>query len=194
MKKEIIPSVLLTIACLVLFSGVYTAAIWGIAQFAPGKGEGFKVTDQNGKEYYENIAQAFTADRYFWPRPSAVGYNAAGSGGSNKGPANPDLLTTIQDRIDTFTTHNPTVAKNAIPIDMVTASGSGLDPDISVAGAMVQVMRIAHTRQLDTARVAALVRRHIEQPAWGMGPQKINTLKLNLELDNLIKITNTPKK
>src|SRR5437879_2650697 len=96
----------------------------------------------NGKVVgYENVGQKFTKDKYFWVRPSAVDYNAAGSGGSNKGPSNPDYLKQVQDRIDTFMVHNPTVKKSEVPAEMVTASGSGLDPDISPAGAAVQSVR-----------------------------------------------------
>src|SRR5579872_4896697 len=122
MKKELLPSLLLSVVCLIFFCGVYPAVIWAIAQAAPNKGEGF-VVSANGKQYYENIAQNFTADKYFWPRPSAVGYNANGSGGSNKGPNNPDFLSDVQKRIDTFMVHNPGIKKSDIPSDIVTASG-----------------------------------------------------------------------
>ena len=185
MKKEIIPSLLLTIVCILFFSGVYPAVIWGIAQVAPNKGEGIIVKDKNGKYYYANIGQKFTADKYFWSRPSAVNYNAAGSGGSNKGPDNPDYLVQVQATIDTFMLHNPGVNKADIPSDLVTASGSGLDPHISVQGAEVQVARVAKVRGLEKEKVEALVKAHIESPMMGMGPERVNVLKLNLDLDNL---------
>ncbi len=186
MKKNFIPALLLSVVCLILFSGIYTAVIWGIAQLAPNHGEGFVVKTSNGKYYYTDIAQKFTANNYFWPRPSAVDYNANGSGGSNKGPANPDLLKQIQDRIDTFTKHNLGIDKASIPSDMVTASGSGLDPDISIQGADVQVKRVAAARHLPEERIQELVNAHIEKPLLGLfGPEKINVLKLNLALDNL---------
>src|ERR1700739_376470 len=130
MKKELLPSILLTIVSILFFCIIYPAIVWAIAQAAPNKGEGFVVT-ANGKTYYENIAQKFTDDKYFWSRPSAVDYNAAGSGGSNKAPGDPDYLATVQKRIDTFMVHNPGVKRSDIPSDVVTASGSGLDPDIS---------------------------------------------------------------
>jgi K+-transporting ATPase ATPase C chain len=185
MKKEIIPSLLLTIVCILFFSGVYPAVIWGIAQVAPNKGEGITIRDKNGKYYYANIGQKFTADKYFWSRPSAVNYNAAGSGGSNKGPGNPDYLVQVQAAIDTFMLHNPGVNKVDIPSDMVTASGSGLDPHISVQGTEVQVARVAKVRGLDKDKVEALVKAHIEGPMYGLGPERVNVLKLNLDLDNL---------
>ena len=185
MKKEIIPSLLLTIVCILFFSGVYPAVIWGIAQVAPHKGEGITITGKNGKYYYANIGQKFTVDKYFWSRPSAVNYNAAGSGGSNKGPDNPDYLVQVQAAIDTFMVHNPGINKADIPSDMVTASGSGLDPHISVQGAEVQVARIAKVRGLDKDKVESLVKAHTEGPMYGMGPERVNVLKLNLDLDNL---------
>lgn len=185
MKKEIIPSLLLTILCIVFFSGVYPAVIWGIAQVAPNRGEGKIIKDSKGKYYYENIGQKFSDDKYFWSRPSAVGYNAAGSGGSNKGPDNPDYLAQVQATIDTFMVHNPGINKADIPSDMVTASGSGLDPHISVQGAEIQVARIAKVRGLDKGKVEALVKAHIDAPMYGMGPERINVLKLNIALDNL---------
>ena len=185
MKKEIIPSILLTIICILFFSGVYPVVMWGIAQLAPNKGEGFIVKDGKGKYYYENIGQKFSDDRYFWSRPSAVGYNAAGSGGSNKGPDNPDYLVQVQAAIDTFIQHNPGINKADIPSDMVTASGSGLDPHISAEGAEIQVARVAKVRGLDKSKVETLVKAHIEGPMWGMGPDRVNVLKLNLDLNNL---------
>ena len=185
MKKEIIPSLILTIVCILFFSGVYPVVIWGIAQVAPGKGEGITIKDSKGKYYYENIGQKFSDDKYFWSRPSAVNYNAAGSGGSNKGPDNPDYLAQVQAAIDTFVKHNPDINKADIPSDMVTASGSGLDPHISIQGAEVQVARIAKVRGLDKNKVAALLKAHIDGPMYGMGPERINVLKLNIDLDNL---------
>jgi len=186
MKKELISSLLLTVQCLVFFCVVYTGVVYIIALIAPGKGEGEKIVAKDGKYYYANIAQSFTADKYFWSRPSAVAYNAAGSGGSNKGPNNPDYLADVQKRIDSFMVHNPGVKKSDIPSDLVTASGSGLDPDITVQGAMVQVQRIAKVRGLSPDAVTALVGKHIEGPLLGcLGPEKVNVLKLNIDLDNL---------
>ena len=132
---------------------------------------------------YENVGQKFTDDKYFQGRPSAVDYNAAGSGGSNKGPSNPDYLQIVKDRIDTFLVHNPGVKKEEIPADLVTASGSGLDPHISPAAAYVQVKRIASIRALQEDKVKELVNSQIEQPI--LGPSVVNVLKINIALDNL---------
>jgi K+-transporting ATPase ATPase C chain len=183
MKKEIIPSVILTIVCIILLAGVYPAIVWGIAQLAPNKGEGFVIKGKDNKYFYANIGQNFSEDKYFSSRPSAVGYNAAGSGGSNKGPDNPDYLLQVQARIDTFMIHNPGINKGDIPSDLVTASGSGLDPHISVQGAKIQIKRIAKMRGMAEAQIASLINAHIEAPMYGLGPERINVLKLNIALD-----------
>jgi K+-transporting ATPase ATPase C chain len=186
MKENLSPAIRLTIVCILFFCGVYTLFIWGIAQAAPAKGKGETVI-VNGKVVgYKLIGQKFTDDKYFWDRPSAVDYNAAGSGGSNKGPTNPDYLKQVQDRIDTFLVHNPRIKKEEIPSDMVTASGSGLDPDISVQGAYVQVKRIAAVRNIPETKIKELVKEHIEKPLLGLfGTEKVNVLQLNIDLDNL---------
>ncbi len=185
MKTNLLPAIKLTLICMVFFMGIYTLLIYGIAQFAPNNGKGF-IIESKGKKYYENIAQKFTDDKYFWSRPSAVDYNAASSGASNKGPSNPDYLQTVQDRIDTFIVHNPTVKKAEIPSDIVTASGSGEDPNISVQAAKIQVSRIAKIRNLSETTLLSLIEQNTEKPLFGLfGPEKINVLKLNLALDNL---------
>jgi K+-transporting ATPase ATPase C chain len=185
MKSNIFPAIKLTLVCLVFFMGIYTLAVYGIAQFAPNKGKG-EIISQNGITYYSNVGQSFTDDKYFNSRPSAVGYNAAGSGGSNKGPSNPDYLAEVQARIDTFLVHNPGIDKSEIPSDLVTASGSGLDPNISVQSAKVQVKRIAKIRNISETTIHQLLEQQTENPLLGLfGPQKINVLKLNIQLDNL---------
>ncbi|WP_353720424.1 K(+)-transporting ATPase subunit C [Dyadobacter sp. 676] len=185
MKQHILPAIRLTAVTLLFFSGVYTLAIFGIAQLFPNHGRG-EVIEQNGKRYYANIGQSFTDDRYFNSRPSAVKYNASGSGGSNKGPSNEEYLGVVQARIDTFLMHNPDVRKADIPVELVTASGSGLDPHISEKAALVQVNRIAKVRNVSRQKLQQLVNEHIEGPLLGMfGPTKINVLKLNLALDQL---------
>lgn len=186
MKKNLLISLKLTIVMLVICSLLYPLLIAAIGKATPGAGKG-KTISVNGKVVgYELIGQKFTDDKYFWSRPSAVDYNAAGSAGSNKGPSNPDYLKQVQDRIDTFLVHNPGVKKEDIPADMVTASGSGLDPDISPASAYVQVKRIAAVRHLPEEKIKTLVGNHIDKPFFGMlGPSKVNVLKLNIALDEL---------
>lgn len=186
MKKYVWPSVKLTLMFIVLCAVLYPLFIAGVAKFSKGGGKGETVT-VNGKVVgYANIGQKFTEDKYFWGRPSAVDYNAAGSAGSNKGPANPDYLKQVQDRIDSFLVHNPGIKKEEIPAELVTASGSGLDPDISPAGASVQVKRIAAVRKLAEATIISLIDKQTEKPLLGfMGPAKVNVLKLNIALDKL---------
>lgn len=185
MKEHISPAIRLTIVCLLFFSGIYTVIVLGIAQLADNKGKG-ELLVSNGKTYYANVGQKFTDDKYFYSRPSAVDYNAAGSVGSNKGPSNPDYLNTVQARIDTFLVHNPGISKAEIPSDIVTASGSGLDPHISVQAANIQVKRIAKIRGIAEANLQQLIISNTEQPLLGIfGPESINVLKLNVALDNL---------
>ncbi|CCH53489.1 potassium-transporting ATPase, C subunit [Fibrisoma limi BUZ 3] len=186
MKTHIGPAIRLTIVMLVLLSFIYPLVVAGIATLAPGGGKGETVT-VNGKVVgYKNVGQAFTEDRYFNSRPSAVDYNAAGSAGSNKGPSNPDYLKTVQARIDTFLVHNPGVTKAQIPAELVTASGSGLDPDLSPAGAKIQVARIAKVRGISADRLNQLVDEHTQGPLLGLfGPATVNVLALNTALDAL---------
>lgn len=185
MKTNSMPALRLTLFCALFFSGVYTMSILGIAQFAPNQGKGEIVTSK-GKNYHINVAEKFTDNKYFWSRPSAVDYNAAGSGGSNKGTNNPDYLAEVKTRIDTFLLKNPTVKRSEVPSELVTASGSGLDPDISVAGAKVQVDRIAKTRNVSADKVVALIEKTKQKPLLGiLGTEKINVLALNIALDEL---------
>lgn len=185
MKKHILPAIKLTAVTLLFFAVIYPLAVWSIAQFAPNNGKG-EIIEYKGQKYYSNIGQSFTEDEYFWSRPSAVGYNAAGSGGSNKGPSNAEYLAEVQTRIDSFLVHNPAITKAEIPVDIVTASGSGLDPHISVQAAKVQVKRIAKIRRIAANKLEKLIAEHTDKPLAGLfGPEKINVLKLNIALDEL---------
>lgn len=182
MKNNLIPAIRLTLVCLVFFCGIYTLTVFGISQLVPES----MAFGKNNSGYYENVGQAFSNDKYFHSRPSAVGYNAAGSGGSNKGNSNPDYLAEVQARIDTFLVHNPDIKKEEIPSDLVTASGSGIDPNISVQAAKVQVKRIANARQIDESTINQIIEQQTEKPLLGLfGTEKINVLNLNLTLDNL---------
>lgn len=186
MKQNILPAIKLSILLLVVFAVIYPSIIWMVAQAAPNNGKG-EVATVNGKVVgYANEGQNFTADNYFWSRPSAAGYNAAGSGGSNKGPNNTDYLKVVQDRLDTFLVHNPTVKKEQVPVEMITASGSGLDPHVSQQGALVQVDRVAKARNISANVLTQLIEKQTEKPLLGMfGPSRVNVLQLNIELDKL---------
>jgi len=186
MKKNLLISVRLTLVMIILCAVLFPLLIAAIGKATPGGGKG-KTISANGRVVgYELVGQKFTQDKYFWNRPSAVDYNAAGSAGSNKGPSNPDYLKIVQDRIDTFLVHNPGVKREEIPADLVTASGSGLDPDISPASAYVQVKRVAAIRHITEDKVKALVDAHVDKPFLGIfGPSRVNVLKLNVALDEL---------
>ena len=186
MKKYILPSLKLTAVFIVLCSVVYPLLIAAVGKATPGGGKG-ETLSVNGKVVgYANIGQKFTEDKYFWSRPSAVGYNAAGSAGSNKGPSNPDYLKDVQAHVDTFLVHNPGIKKEDIPAELVTYSGSGLDPDLSPAGAKIQVPRIAAVRHIDSNKLNELVDRYTKGPLLGLlGPSKVNVLQLNIALDEM---------
>ena len=171
---------------LVLLAGLFPLLIAGVGKLAPGGGEGVTLTAQGRVVGYENVGQDFHSLIYFWGRPSAVAYNASGSSGSNKGPSNPDYLAIVQARIDTFLVYHPGLDKSNLPAEMVTASGSGLDPHISPASAQIQVNRIAEARNIPADRIRSLVKEYTEPPFLGIfGPEKINVLKLNIALDQL---------
>ncbi len=186
MKTQLFPALKLTFLCLMLLAVIYPLVVLGFAQFAPNKGK-VQFIEKNGKVVgADNIGQKFTEDHYFYSRPSAVNYNAAGSAGSNKGPSNPHYLKDIQARIDTFMVHNPNVQKSEIPAELVTASGSGLDPHISPQAALVQVDRIAKIRNLSKNGLVQLVDNQTNKPLLSIfGTETVNVLKLNLALDNL---------
>ena len=185
MKDNLIKGVRMTVVLVVLFMVIYPLTVWAIAQLAPNNGKGEVISYEKGKGY-SNIGQNFTADKYFWGRPSAVNYNAAGSGASNKGASNAEYLAVVQGRIDTLLLKNPTLKKSQVPVDLVTASGSGLDPNISVASAKVQIARVQAARNISTEKLISLIDATTEKPFLGLfGPSKVNVLKLNVALDQL---------
>ena len=187
MKNHILPAIKLTLVCIAVFAVLYPLSIWGIAYVvAPNHGNGEVLTQKGKVVGYALIGQSFTQAKYFNGRPSAVGYNAAGSGGSNKAPNNADYLTSVKFAIDTFLLNNPSVKKEDVPVELVTASGSGLDPDISAKAALVQVPRVAKARHMSEDKLKELIKEHTESPLLGfMGPAKVNVLKLNISLDNI---------
>jgi len=186
MKQNIFPAIKLTIVCIIFFMGIYPLFIWGIAQAAPKNGKGETVSVNGKVAGYKLEGQNFTDDKYFYSRPSAVNYNAAGSAGSNKGPTNPDYLKTVADRIDTFLVHNPGIKKEDIPSELVTASGSGLDPDLSPDAAYIQAKRIAQIRNISEQQLNNLIAKNIQQPLLGLfGTAHVNVLQLNIQLDEI---------
>lgn len=185
--KTLLKSLKITLAFCVFFSVFYILVLWVFAQIAgPNKGNA-EVATLDGKVVgAANVGQMFTKDIYFWGRPSCAGdgYDAANSCGSNKGPTNPDYLDEVKARIDTFLVHHPYLNRKDVPAEMVTASASGLDPDITPECAYVQVKRIAQARGLSEAQVKAIVDKSVEKPLLGMmGTEKVNVLKLNIALE-----------
>ena len=187
--RNFIKAFRLTIVMCVFLSLGYILVLWIFAKVA-GSGHGnAEVVKVDGKVVgAANVGQQFTQDIYFWGRPSCAGdgYDAANSAGSNKGPTNPEYLAEVEARIDSFLVHHPYLDRKDVPAEMVTASGSGLDPDITPQSARVQIKRVAAARHLDEQVVANLVEKSIEQPLLGLfGTAKVNVLKLNVALDTL---------
>ncbi|HEY6952160.1 MAG TPA: potassium-transporting ATPase subunit KdpC [Bacteroidota bacterium] len=166
----------------------YPLFVTGVGQLLfPGKANGSLVTDHGKIVGSELIGQPFSDPKYFWSRLSAtspMAYNASASGGSNLGPLNPDLVKTANERVQALRTADPQ-NHEPIPVDLVTSSGSGLDPHISVAGALFQAERVARSRHLRTDQVRSLVMQHVEGRQFGfLGEPRVNVLALNLALDN----------
>ena len=174
-----------------LLTGVaYPLLVTGIAQAVfPAEANGSLVRADGRVIGSRLVGQAFEDPRYFAGRPSATGphpYNGAASTGSNLGPSNPALHDAVRDRVAALREASPTHDDQPVPVDLVTASGSGLDPHVSPAAALHQVPRVANARGLPEARVEALVRQHIEGRTWGvLGEPRVNVLLLNVALDDL---------
>lgn len=183
MIKNLKSSLILTVILIMIFGVIYPLAVYTIGLAFPSGSVGSPIVKNEKIIGFENVGQSFTDDKYFWGRPSAVGYNAASTGGSNKGPTNPDYLAEVQARIDTFLVHNPGIKKEDIPSDLVTASGSGIDPNISPNSAYIQVKRISDVRNISEANIKLLVDSSIENTVLGM--PVVNVLKLNSKLDEL---------
>jgi len=178
---------LLAMVC--VLSLVYTMVITGIAQVAaPDKANGSLITVDGVVVGSELIGQSFTGAGYFHGRPSAVDYSGNNSGGSNYGPTSADLMKQVSQRIEVVRKENNLPADAMVPADMVLASGSGLDPDISVDNAMLQVSRVASERGLPQSEVKELVDKNVIPPDLGfLGQPRVNVLKLNLALDQMAK-------
>ncbi|MBC7447421.1 MAG: potassium-transporting ATPase subunit KdpC [Hymenobacteraceae bacterium] len=176
-------SLVLSLLLLVLCSVAYPLLLNGLAQLAPGHGTGETLAANGRVVGFARVGQRFTQARYFNSRPSAVDYNAAGSAGSNKAPSNPEYRALVKARLDTFLLRNPGVTAAEVPGELLTASGSGLDPDLSPQGALVQVPRVAKARGVSSAVVRALVEAHVERPV--LGAAHVNLLALNGALDKL---------
>ena len=198
MLREIRPAIVVLVALTLITGLVYPLAMTGIAKaILPRQAEG-SLIERDGKVIGSAlIGQEFKSDKYFHGRPSATSapdpndatktvpapYNAANSGGSNLGPSNKALIDRVQADIDALKKENPS---EPVPIDLVTTSGSGLDPDISPEAAYFQVPRVAKVRNLPEERVRQLVNEHIQERFLGiLGEARVNVLQLNIALDGL---------
>jgi K+-transporting ATPase ATPase C chain len=188
MWRQLRPAVVILVLMTLLTGVLYPLLVTGVARWVfPHQASG-SVIDRNGKAVgSELIGQPFEDPNCFWGRLSATDppYNAGASSGSNCGPMNPGLTNAAKARLDALHKADPNNAA-PVPVDLVTSSGSGLDPDISVAAALYQVPRVARARGLDEAKVRALVLRHMEDRQFGvLGEQRVKVLKLNLSLDGV---------
>lgn len=174
-----------TLAMCVLLTLGYVLVLRLVARIAsPNDGEAELVYADGKAVGAANVGQIFTDSIYFWGRPSAVDYDGGGAGGSNKGTTNPEYLAEVEGRIAAFLEAHPYLSREEVPSEMVTASGSGLDPDISVRGAEVQARRVAQARGMDEQEVLRIIGEQTEGPWLGLfGTSKVNVLKLNVALD-----------
>ena len=177
--KTILQSLRIYVVLTLLTGIVYPIAMTGIAQLLfPKQANGSRIVE-NGKLIGSDLlAQKFESPRYFWPRPSAADYATVPSGASNKGPTSADLKKAIDERRAKL--------GEAAPVDLLTASGSGLDPDISPEAARFQISRVAAARNISNQRISALVERTVEPPQFGfLGEPRVNVFRLNRALDEL---------
>ncbi len=189
LRRQLWPAIALLIALTVITGVIYPAVVTAIAQVAfPSQANGSLIVVDGRTVGSSLIGQAFDDPKYFWGRPSAAGkdgYDASGSAGSNLGPTSQALIDRITADVDRLRAAN---GGGPVPVDLVTASASGLDPDISPAAAEYQVARVAQTRGMTPDAVRQAVSRHTQQPLLGfLGEPRVNVLLLNLDLDGVVR-------
>jgi K+-transporting ATPase ATPase C chain len=186
--KELRTALAAVLVLAVILCGIYPLVVWGIGQALFPKQAGGSLIQLRGKTMGSSLlAQGFTGAAYFHPRPSAAGqgYDAANSGGSNLGPTSRKLIDAVGERINIYRSENGLAPASPVPADAVTASGSGLDPHISVQNARLQAPRVAKARNMSPEALRQLIDLHTEGRTFGiLGEPRVNVLKLNLELDN----------
>jgi K+-transporting ATPase ATPase C chain len=182
--ESLFASTRLVLATMLVCVAGYAAVIWGIGQIlTPFTARGSLIATADGKIVGSRlIAQKFIKPEYFWPRPSAVDYNASAAAGSNKSPTSPDLTKRAEEIIPQY----GATAENPLPPELAAASGAGLDPHISEHAALYQARRVAETRGLPLAEVETIIRQHVFAPGGFLTPDRlVNVLELNLALDKL---------
>lgn len=186
MKKNLLVAIRFTLITTVVFGLGYPLLVTGLSQwFFPKQANGSLIVKNGQVVGSQLIGQRFSGEQYFHPRPSAAGtgYDPTASGGSNLGPTNQALVTRVQQDVAKLQQENPGVA---IPADLVTTSGSGLDPDISPAAAEFQIARVAKQRGISAEELRRLVARHTQPRQYGIfGEPRVNVLELNLDLDEI---------
>jgi potassium-transporting ATPase KdpC subunit len=192
MRRQLFPALMMTIALTILTGLLYPLVVTGVAQGLFNSRANGSLVKVNGKVVGSSLlGQDFTQAKYFQPRPSDTGtspYNGLASGASNLGPSDSGLLKTVAQRVVAYRHLNGLAANATVPVDAVTASASGLDPDISIANADIQAARVARIRSLPIATVLGAVARHTENRQWGfLGERVVNVLELNLDLDRISK-------
>jgi potassium-transporting ATPase KdpC subunit len=192
--KDLLTSLRLMVVSVMVCCVAYPAVLWTLGRlFAPARAEGSLIRNHRGQVIGSTlIAQEFTRPEYFWPRPSAVDYNAAAAGGSNLSPTSPLIRQRAQEILNRLRSGD----NNEVPTDLLTASGSGLDPHISLAGATIQVSRVARARCLNAQHVEQLVRQSTDNKSleWFGAQPIVNVLKLNVALERLGQGTHPLKK
>jgi K+-transporting ATPase ATPase C chain len=194
LRRQLLTGLLMTIVMTVLLGLLYPLVVTGVAQVTMANRANGSLVKANGKVVGSSLlGQNFTDSKgnplpqYFQSRPSAAGdngYDAMASGGSNLGPSNQDLLNTVSQRVAAYRKLNGLAADAKVPVDAVTASGSGLDPAISVANARLQAARVANARGMTVDQVDQFIKQHTQNRQWGfLGEQTVNVLELNLALD-----------
>ena len=187
MRRQFVPAVAMMLAFTVLCGLLYPLAITGLAQIGFSGAANGSIAERDGQAIGSTLlGQPFSEPGYFWPRPSAAGdgYDGAASGASNLGPSNPELAKQVRTRAAAYRSANGLASDALVPADAVTASGSGLDPHISIANARLQAARVADERGLDVAAVRSMIDANTDERALGLlGEPGVNVLQLNLALD-----------
>lgn len=187
MRRQLLPALRMTVVLTVLLGLAYPMAVYAVGRLAfPAGADGSLVERDGAVVGSALLGQRFSKPEYFHPRPSVAGdgYDGLASGASNLGPGNPELLATVQARVAAYRAENGLAADALVPVDAVTASASGLDPQISPANARLQARRVAAARGVPLSQVRAAIRRHTQGRPWGfLGERGVDVLELNLDLD-----------